>query len=241
MVSANTYFDIAEQTILDFEPKAEQEAFIEKLRTLFNEEDRNWSHMQYVQIVVGETGQEDTNVFGSVPYAALYALSDFRDSLGNQTLPGVNLLRKPLSKSVVATLQANGYICIVPSVRKNYVVAYPQNLADKAETPLHTFSNQRLLHEIGKTVGNRLDGYVGKPTTVFATSILVKELEIYFQNFVSKGILSGFELSFPESEQGIDSRYLDITLRVYDEIKQVGASFRIEENEWEADVWSLID
>lgn len=242
MLSATTYFDIVEQMERNFSPEEDRETYVANLAALFPQEEKGESQFEYVQIVVGDNRYDSSKTLsGFVNYAALYVLSSFEETLGNRTLPSFISMPETLSKSSVATLQANGYICIVPSVRKNYVVAYSQNLADKAETPLHTFSNQRLLHEIGKTVGNRLDGYVGKPTTVFATSILVKELEIYFQNFVSKGILSGFELSFPESEQGIDSRYLDITLRVYDEIKQVGASFRIEENEWEADVWSLID
>lgn len=242
MLSATTYFDIVEQSERTLSPEEDKDLYLANLIGLFSLEERGESQFQYVQVLVGDNRYDGTKKLGgAVNYAALYVLSSFEQTLGNRTLPAFLSLAETLSKSSVATLQANGYICIVPSVRKNYVVAYPQSIADKTEAPLHSFSNQRLLHEIGKTVGDRLDGYVGKPTTVFATSILTKELEIYFQNFVSKDILSGFALSFPETEQGIDSRYLDIVLRVYDEIKQVGASFRIEENEWEADVWSLID
>ena len=241
MVSANTYFDIAEQTILDFEPKAEQEAFIEKLRTLFNEEDRNWSYMQYVQIVVGETGQEDTNVFGSVPYAALYALSDFRDSLANQTLPGVNLLRKPLSKSVVATLQANGYICIVPSIRKKYVIPYAQSVAYPYAKRVGNFTNRRLMQAIGRTLRDKMDSFIGQPINYFPATTASKIVEDYLKPFVEEGILSSYSVSVPTDYQSISGAYISVVLGVYDEVREVAVRLSVREQKWEVDLWNPTD
>ena len=240
MTSANTYYDRTEQAILSFEPDAERQAFLDKLNAAFSEEDKSATHMQYVQIVQGENVLVDgTLIPGASYYASLYLSQSFHEPLGNKQLPLFVRLATELPKSVVASLQANGYICIVPSVRKKFVIPYSQNLALKQGNVLQSFTNQRMLQQIGREISDKLDNYIGLPTTYFPTTRVVKLLEDYLQTFVVSGSLASYDVVVPSNYQSLSRAYIAVTLGVYDEIRQVQANFSMTNEEWEVDVWNL--
>lgn len=99
-------------------------------------------HLEHVEVVVGVQDSENPKYL-SMPAAATYAcmrykLPNFHNSATNKQLLYINTLQsRELKKVEVAKLTSSGYICIVPSIKKDLFL-FPQKSLPSEHTLFKT-------------------------------------------------------------------------------------------------------
>ena len=221
-------------------PEEEQVLFANKLNTLYSTEERRMPHMQYLHVVVGEERVSDGSIrAGSLHYLLLSIQSAFSATLSNKSLIYFSQLNTTLSKSLIANLQANGYICIVPSIRKKFVCAYVQNIAEKNGLLLENFNNQRLIGVISCDVKEILEKYIGGTKNSFQSSTIVKVMQEYLSQYVTSGTIASYEVGLSEDHQVQSRGLIQMRLALYNEIKEVKSNIQVSTEGWEIDLWNL--
>lgn len=221
-------------------PETEQDAFADKLNALYSTEERSALHMQHLHAVVGEERASDGSLrAGSLHYLLLSMQSAFSTSLSNKSLLYFSQLNVTLSKSLIANLQANGYICIVPSIRKKFVCAYVQNIAQKTGVLLENFNNQRLVGVISCDVKEILEKYIGGTKNSFQSSTVVKVLQEYLSQYVTSGTIASYEVGLSEDHQVQSRGLIQMRLALYNEVKEVKSNIQVSTEGWEIDLWNL--
>ena len=196
--------------------------------------------MQYLHVVVGEERVSDGSIrAGSLHYLLLSIKSAFSATLSNKSLIYFSQLNTTLSKSLIANLQANGYICIVPSIRKKFVCAYVQNIAEKNGFLLENFNNQRLIGVISCDVKEILEKYIGGTKNSFQSSTVVKVLQEYLSQYVTSGTIASYEVGLSEDHQVQSRGLIQMRLALYNEIKEVKSNIQVSTEGWEIDLWNL--
>lgn len=234
------YFSSQEQGIVDYVPFLERDAYIEMLENLFTNDEREPTYWQNVQLLIGEDRSNEENLIpGSLYHAAIYLNRPFYLSLSNQELTGFNELNVELPKSLIARIQEKGYTCIVPSIRKNMVCAYVQNMAYKKGLLLENFNNQRLLSYLTKDIKVLLEEFIGRPKSYFSSSTVVLIIEEYLSQFVASDTIASYSVRLPEGYQTEDGAFIEISLSLYNEVKQLSSQLSVSKEGWEVDLWNL--
>ncbi len=249
-VVGDTYTDAVTGERVTLDPAADRTAYLSVLNGLFTEADRDNPAMRHLQVVVGDNRsynlQTDANgekqytvTPGSVYYAARYLLENFHSPLSNKELPGFEQLHVQLPKTCIAELQSNGYICIVSSVRRNFVTLFAQNLAAKTGTILENFANQRFVGVVSRDIQNLLEENIGQSKTAYYLKDVSSLLTEYLNQYVTSGILSGFKI-LSRSSLNMFEEQVELELSLYNEVKQVKACFRVDKAEQEVAVWNQL-
>lgn len=239
-VDTTHYYSAEAEAVVDYVPYIERDAYLDKLAQLYSDDDREPTYWQHVQIIVGESRSgEDYLLPGSLYHTGIYLQSPFYLSLSNQELTGFNTINVELPKSLIASLQAKGYTCIVPSIRKNAVCAYVQNMAIRKGTLLENFNNQRLVSYITKDIKLLLEESIGKPNSLFVSSGIAARIESYLSQFVKSDSLSGYTVALPEDYQTETGAFIEVSLSLYNEVKEIKSQLSISKEGWEVDLWSL--
>lgn len=240
-VSDTHYFNAELQTEVEYKPFAERDAFIEKLLNLYTTEDRLFDYMENLQILVGEDVDADGIVRpGALHYANLLLTAPFYKTMSNKTLEQFAEINSELPKSLIATLQAKGYICIVPSVRRKAVCLQVQDVAEGSRTGLNNHHNKRLLTYIAYDVEQLLEQYIGNTTYYYASSSVVKLLTEYLEQYKLNNIIQSYYIEAGESPS-LEAEQLDITLYFYNEVTSVRNQITVSKEGWEIDLWNTID
>jgi hypothetical protein len=140
---------------------------------------------KYVQVIVGHTkyGQSTrSSVPVSYGYAAAQALNDIHISMSNKSINGFGKLNFEISKEDIALLTANGYTCIVPSIRRGFVPFYATSFSKDKESLMSKPHNLRISQYVSRMLTEEVDYLIG--STYNALSIQ-ETMEI------AKGLLDG--------------------------------------------------
>lgn len=239
-VDTTHYYSAEAQQIIDYVPYINRDAYVEVLANLFTEDEREPGYWQNIQIVVGEDRiDEETLLPGILYHASVYLTQPFHSSLSNQQLSDFNALNVEFPKSLVARLQSKGYICIVPSIRKNAVCAYVQNMAYKRGFLLENFNNQRLLSYLSKDLKALLETSVGRPKSFFIERPFVAEINRYLAQFLTSDTIAGYTVKIPEEYQTEYGAFIEISISLYNEVKEIKSQLSVSKEGWEVDLWNL--
>lgn len=239
-VDDNHYYDSELAEVVEYLPYTNRDAYVQKLATLYSEEEKEPSFWQNIQVVIGEDQKSDGKLIaGSIYHALNYLSFPFYLSLSNQELIGFTSIKEELPKSLIATLNSKGYICIVPSIRKNTVCSYVQNMAYKRGALLENFNNQRLISYLSKDIKELLDGFVGNTVQHFSNTDIKALISQYLNQFLENEAIAGYTVALPIEAQTEEGSFIEISLSLYNEVREVKSQLSISKEGWEADLWNL--
>lgn len=239
-VDSTHYYSAEAEQVIDYLPYIERDAYVTKLAELFSDDEREPKYWQNIQIVIGEDRLNNERLTpGMLYHAAVYLNRPFVLSLSNQELAGFYAINVELPKSLIARLQTKGYICIVPSIRKNMVCAYVQNMAFKKGLLLENFNNQRMLSHMTKDLQMMLENSIGLPKSYFSSEKIATEVNTYLAQFLASDSIAGFTVNLPEDYQTEDGAFIEISLSLYNEVKEIKSQLSVSKEGWEVDLWNL--
>lgn len=222
-----------------YQPYERQEVYTQKLLSLYTENNQTYSNYQYLMIVVGNNRQEDSPG-GDIPLAVAIATTEPSIGLSNKEISNFNL-DNVLTPDMLARLTKKGYICIVPSARKNQVFQLVQSMDLYTEgSILKNWSNRRTFSEFVFRLEEIFNQYVGRPISYLSPNLLRKELEAYIQEYVSKGRIQIGHIEYIEFSPLSLSVQLKIKLTFYQEVEKIEGSIEITKDRWDIDIWNLV-
>lgn len=197
-------------------------------------------YMAYLHLLVGETFRYETTMPAMLNYAAAYVLNPMEKGLTNKTLPGFYRLEREITKSVVAELSASGYVCIIPSVRRDFVALKSQGFLN-----LSSFSSLqkphllRLTGHLFKQIVAVIDQSIGEPEIRFDSTNIERELDEILSGAVKERKLQDYSLTVVDLEESpIEVR---ISLVFFGELEKISTTHRINYVNQEVDSWISLD
>lgn len=148
----------------------------------------------FVHVIVGHhlTVQGPKSI--APAYAANYVQNPVGKSFTNKEIKGIGEFLYNFQKKELVGLESNGYICTVPSIRRNVVSKRSQSFYTYE---VNTYKAKphliRLAYQIGRDVERQLDQYVGESSTmdVTASETLLRD---QFDTYIKMGLLKSYEL-----------------------------------------------
>lgn len=238
-----TFYNIDTGEIETWEPKKEQNIFINQLSNLFTLEEQSYKEMANVQIVVGEDrapGNTSENPIEYIPGATYHLVNLLKEELKSSTnkeLIGFSEINSPLDKNQIAKLSNKGYICIVGSIRRNVVTSKVKTLYIGQEKT-EEFYFKKMLSYISYDIRLFLDKYIGSTLSIYNLSQIENTLEEYLQGYVDARLIQSFTLGERVNEDLEYSSSISINIVAYGEIDNIKGSAQLSESGWEVDLWA---
>lgn len=234
-----TYWDESMQESRAYNPIAVQLEYIQKITTLYSEEERANPYMKNLMLVVGDDDREKrTPGLGSL--VALILQTPAGKPVSNQPLKNFYQLNAEITQSMVATMTSNGYICIVPSLRKGFVPQYVQSYGLQAkETVLSDWNNHRLIGVIKAHLVTVLDQHIGKSFGIFTKSKIESEISDVLENIPGSERLMGFELGAIDQDIVNGTLSIPLTLYLPQDVKGIESTLQMSQEGWQINLWSL--
>lgn len=232
-----------DQEIVLYNPETDFEAYVSSLLAQSKASDverMTEGYFAYLHLIIGETSRYETTIPASLSYAAAYALSPMEKSLTNKTLPAFYRLKREITKSVVAELSSSGYVCIIPSVRRDFVAFKSQGfLALPSFTTLQKPHLLRLTGHLLQQVANVIDQFIGEPETRFDSTQVERDLDDILATALKERKLQNYTLTVVDlEEQPIEVR---ISLVFFGELEKISTTHRINYINQEVDSWINLD
>lgn len=219
-------------------PEKEQEEFIEKLVNTFTEEEKDFSEMGYVQIVVGD---EQTSYGELIPGAVSHLTHLIDQSLQASTNKELRLFEQihaPLNKIHIDKLSRNGYICIVESIRRNAVTSKVQTMFNEIER-IDSFYFKKIISYISYDIKELLDQYIGQNLTLQSMVIIEDVLYTYLQQYVDERLIQSFKIQETEMNPKESTSDINLEIVMYGELENIKGSVQLNEAGWEVDLWEI--
>lgn len=234
-----TYWDESEQIDKIYSPTAAQWEYVQKLATLYSEEDRANPYMRHLLLVVGDD-KRDERINGLGSLLSLILQTPAGQPVSNQPLQNFYGLNAEVTQSMVATMTSNGYICIVPSLRKGFVPQYVQSYGLQAsQTILSDWTNHRLVGVIQATLLEVLDRHIGKSFSIFTKSKIETEIAEAINSISGIGRLTGFEIGTIDQDITSGTLSVPITLYLPQDVRGVESVLQMSQEGWQINLWSL--
>lgn len=236
------FYNILTQQEEVYLPFFERDNFISQLKSLFSLQERIESSFKHLQIVVGENIDNEGNILpAALFYGGLYLTESIHSPLMNKKLEGFIKINTELTKPLVASLITNGYICIVPSIRKGFVSTRAQSLFYNTGTIMGNFYHFRILSFITRDIQRMLEQYIGKPQSIYTTKDIEKEITDYLNQYIDVSSLSFFDVKRKDSDKYSGAEELSIDLQFYNELTKIGTTIAMTNEGWDFDIWNLND
>ncbi|BCO16157.1 hypothetical protein_gp104 [Bacillus phage vB_BceM_WH1] len=194
------------------------ESVADKKDALMSVEKGKYPH---VQVVVGEGYFEIDGPMISMAsaYGALLGTIKHNIIPTNKKLEGILGLNYELSQKYVASLSSNGYICIVPSIRKGYVPFYATIFSSTKETSNkpHIIRTIQYLHY---ELQIKTSQFIGDPMLRRQKQQLEQFLKEILDEYVKNQWVRSYEssISYKESDT---LAVIDLVFQFYGEIERV--------------------
>ncbi len=183
-----------------------------------NVEKGNYEH---VQVVVGEGYFEIDGPMISMAsaYGALLGTIKHNIIPTNKKLEGILGLNYELSQKYVASLSSNGYICIVPSIRKGYVPFYA-TFFSSTKLPAHKPHIVRTIQYLHYELQIKTSQFIGDPMLRRQKQQLEQFLKEILDEYVKNQWVRSYEssISYKESDT---LAVIDLVFQFYGEIERV--------------------
>ena len=178
----------------------------------------------HVEVVIGvEEGYiEGTKVSLATRFAVMRYLLDVHVSATNKEIANINTLFSKLSKEDIATLAANGYTCIIPSIRRGYVafksLAFVSNQALITSKPHFSRATRYYANQIISSISN----FIGEPASTLQVTAMEQLLRQKVEELNKEEVFKSIEYSIQRVQ--IDEVKLNLTFVIYGEIEAVRTS-----------------
>lgn len=233
---------MSEDGEVTIDPYEDVNSYLDKLTLLGLSSERNASHMNHLQVTVGDSFYQNTKIPISPYYAATFISTPFYQPVSNKQMTNP-YYGEEISKSSIAILQSSGYICCVPSIRRNCVPFGAQSFSRKEGTVLSFLHNQRIVSIIVNDLKEIFDSFIGyKKKEVYNPAILSNQITSYLSQFTNQQLIQTFSLNFPEIQDIDDPEELNLSvnLSLYNETHNIQAGFSIEDRKGAVNVWKLL-
>lgn len=191
-----------------------------QLLALSDLEDGEWRN--YLQVIVGESLVYESvySMSNAYSYAGTQARNPYYIMMSNKPLDGIRKLEYQFSKEDVDSLSANGYTCIVPSVRKGYVPYLAVSHSKDTASPMSRPHCVRIANYVSKALTQQLDGYIGGiNNTITRVEVTDRVHEILGDIVNSRAIMEyKVNVSFLNRNTSIDLR---VEIRPFSEVRSV--------------------
>jgi len=181
--------------------------------------------LSYVQVIVGQTEyvESDTSSISlAYAYAAAQAQYSYNTIMSNKRLEGVGNLKFDLSKEDVALLTANGYICIVPSIRRGFVPYYSTSYSKNQDSVLSKPHHIRISQYVSRILTEELDMMVGENYTTLSIKDAISAAETLLNDLVVEGIFREYSLEYSLSNNNTEMS-LEVSLTPFSEIRAIAS------------------
>lgn len=184
---------------------------------------------KYVQVVVGHTGYMkslESAVSVAYGFAATQALFRYNTMMTNKQISGLGKLNYEIRKEDIALLTANGYTCIVPSIRRGFVPFYSTSYSKDKESVMARPHNLRISQYVSRMIAEKLDGLIGNTYSVLSVKTAIETAEKELIDLVKTSVLKDYELSY-EFIRDTYSLNLDVSLSTFSEVQAISSSVTI--------------
>jgi len=216
-----------------YDPWKERNDFLEKLNSeavhAIGEEGI------YVHVVIGHH-QTVRGLASIAPaYTANYVQNEIGKSFTNKEIKGIGEFLFNLQKKELVGLESNGYICTVPSIRRNVVSQKSQNFYTYERTTYKAKPHLiRLTLMIAREVEQELEQYIGESSTMNVTdseTLLRAQFEVYMKS----NLIKRYELKVTRPE--LARMRVDILLVPYGSVEEIALEQDIQYEEKEVFRW----
>ena len=237
------YYDEELDEFVSYTPYVSQEAYVEKLLSLYTDDEQTYEYNRHLMIVVGNQIIDPFRLYpwGDLAVAILMLQSKPSMGLSNKPLTEFSL-DNVLTPSMFARLTAKGYTCIVPSIRKGDTCQLVQSmeLADRG-TILYEWSNRRTFGEICVRLNNLLEGYIGRAVSYMEEAKVRRDIEDMIHEFVLQERVKSGRVEHVESFPNQQAAIIDISLVFNQEVRKIKGTIQVKKDGWDIDIWNLVD
>lgn len=239
MVGETEYYNSLTGQIEPWLPDAKRNAYINKLNNLFEPKEKSYTFMQNLQIVVGDDRRNE----GLIP-AALYHLLDLLrkspiDLSSNQELTDFSQINSELEKEVIASLNSNGYICSVPSIRRNVVLTTLRHFYEPVVFEPITYRAKRLISYMHYDLDNYLNSFIGGENTALKERDVTDWLNSYLGIYLERSALADYSVTVDAPSGSDDSAHISIELAFYDMVKAIQNHVSLDDQQRQVATWNL--
>jgi hypothetical protein len=159
---------------------------------------------KYVQVVVGHTTFPETNgesVSCAYTFGAVQALLSYNTMMSNKQMYGLSKLNFLLTKEDVALLSANGYTCIVPSIRRYFVPYFSTSYSKDTSSATGRPHNIRISQHITSAVSQEVDSLIGSAYTITSVKNAIDGAISILDDLQSTGVIKDYDLAYSLSDR----------------------------------------
>ncbi len=138
----------------------------------------------------------------------------------NKTIAGLGKLTFEISKEDVALLSANGYTCIVPSIRRGFVPYYASSYSKDIESVVSRPHHLRISQYVSRILTEELDSLIGNMQTALSLEDAMKKATEILDGIVTDGIVREYSFSYELLENNTVLN-IDVSLTPFSEVRAV--------------------
>lgn len=183
---------------------------------------------KYVQIVVGDSfySNDMPLIPNAYSYAGAQSFYPYSIMMTNKKISGFGYLNWQISKEDIALLLANGYICIVPSIRRGFVPYQSSTYYKDKTSPMSKPHCVRISLYAAKSLMFGFDGLVGSVSNYYTEKEIIKTAENILQEMVNEGAIQSFAVTC-DFTPGDKEVTINTSVVPYSEITAVNTSTTI--------------
>lgn len=185
---------------------------------------------KYVQVVTGHTvytASDNPSIPVAYAYAATQAQLPYHTMMSNKSLTGFGKLTFELRKEDIALLTANGYICIVPSVRRGFVPYSVASFSKERQSALAKPHNLRISQYVSRGVTEEMDRLIGEGYSELSLNLALERVNVFLMDLVTAGVTKDYDFESELSERNTVLS-LSIALTPVTEVKAIQSIVTID-------------
>jgi hypothetical protein len=141
--------------------------------------------------------------------------------MSNKSIKGFGKLNFEISKEDVALLTANGYICIVPSIRRGFVPYYASSYSKDKESAMTKPHNLRTSQYVSRRLVEEVDLLIGSNYSILSIKETREKARELLDSLVASKVIRSYELQFELLERNTVLN-INASLTPFSEIKSIG-------------------
>ena len=180
---------------------------------------------KYVQVIVGHTEypeSDETSIPLAYGYAATQALLPYYTMMTNKSILGAGKLNFALNKEDIALLTANGYTCIVPSIRRGLVPYYASSFSKDKNSLASKPHNLRISQHVSRILVEEVDGFIGENYTKLSIKEVIEKAKGILDGLVVDRVIKSYNISYELLENNTVLN-INTSLTPFSEIKSISS------------------
>jgi hypothetical protein len=158
---------------------------------------------KYVQVIVGHANYPQAGIESmslAYGFAATQSSLPYYTMMSNKSINGVSKLNYEISKEDVALLSANGYTCIVPSIRRGFVPYYSTSYSKDKLSPTARPHNIRISQHITSAISQEVDSLIGSEYTTLSVSTAIDKAKSILADMQTQSVIRDYDIAYSLSD-----------------------------------------